>query len=116
MKCSTTLCYFKDPEETPALYASFLITFKNSEQGDWRQFMVKKQQEESCQTNIKIKTVAPQRTHFIIKVSSGTSLVVQWLRLCLPVARVSVWFLVQELKSHMSHGQQTKKHKTEVAL
>ena len=62
MKCSTALCYFKDPEENPALYASFLITFKNSEQGDWRQFMVKKQQEESCQTNIKIKTVASENT------------------------------------------------------
>ena len=37
-----------------------------------------------------------------------TSLVVQWLRLCLPLQGVRVWSLLRELRSHMSHGQKTK--------
>ena len=37
-----------------------------------------------------------------------TSLVVQWLRLCLPVPGVQVRFLVRELRSHMSYSQKAK--------
>ena len=37
-----------------------------------------------------------------------TSLVVQWLRLCLPMQGVWVWSLVWELSSHMPHDQKTK--------
>ena len=33
----------------------------------------------------------------------GTSLVVQWLKICLPVQGMQVWFLVGELRSQM-HG------------
>ena len=36
----------------------------------------------------------------------GTSLVVQWLRLCFPLQRVRIWSLVRELRTHMPHGQQ----------
>ena len=35
----------------------------------------------------------------------GTSLVIQWLRLCLPIC---VQFLVRELRPHMPHSQKTK--------
>ena len=38
----------------------------------------------------------------------GTSLVVQWLRLHLPMQGVWVWSLVGELRSHMPHGRETK--------
>ena len=41
----------------------------------------------------------------------GTSLVVQWLRLCPPVQGVWVWSLVGVLRSHMPGGQKTKKVK-----
>ena len=37
-----------------------------------------------------------------------TSLVVQWLRLCLPMQEVRVRSLVGELRSHMPRGQKTK--------
>ena len=37
-----------------------------------------------------------------------TSLVVQWLRLHLPVQGVQVQSLVGELRSHMPQGQKTK--------
>ena len=38
----------------------------------------------------------------------GTSLVVQWLRLGLPIKGVQIQFLVWELISHMSQGQQNQ--------
>ena len=47
----------------------------------------------------------------IDKEEEDTSLVVQWLKLCLPVQRAWFWSLVRELRSHMPHGQ--KKPKTE---
>ena len=40
---------------------------------------------------------------------SGTSLVVQWLRLRLIMQRVLVRFLVRELRSHMPHTPLFKK-------
>ena len=47
----------------------------------------------------------------------GTALVVQWLRLHLPMQGVRVPSLVRELGSHMAHGQKTKKNiKTEAIL
>jgi len=39
------------------------------------------------------------------KKQTGTSLVVQWLRLSLPVQRVGVQSLVGELRCHMPSGQ-----------
>ena len=44
-----------------------------------------------------------------LKVFWGTSLVVQWLRLYLPVLGVQIQSLVRELRSHMPHGQKRKK-------
>ena len=44
-----------------------------------------------------------------LKVFWGTSLVVQWLRLYLPVLGVQIQSLVRELRSHMPHGQKGKK-------
>ena len=38
----------------------------------------------------------------------GTSLEVQWLRLCLPTRGVQVRSLVEELRSYMPWGQKTK--------
>ena len=38
----------------------------------------------------------------------GTCLVVQWLRLQLPLQEVQAWSLFRELRSHMSHGQKVK--------
>ena len=40
----------------------------------------------------------------------GTSLAVQWLRLHLPMQEVCIQFLVGELRSHMRHSQNIKKH------
>ena len=39
----------------------------------------------------------------------GTSLVAQWLRLCLPKQEVQVPSLVGELRSHMPYGLPPKK-------
>ena len=39
-----------------------------------------------------------------MKSQSGTSLVVQWLRIRLPVPGTWVWSLVRELRSHMPQG------------
>ena len=41
----------------------------------------------------------------------GTSLVVQWLRLHLPMQGVWVQSLVAELRSHMPPGQKKTEHK-----
>ena len=41
----------------------------------------------------------------------GTSLVVQWLRLCLPMQGVQFQSLVMELRSHMAHAAKTLKRK-----
>ena len=38
----------------------------------------------------------------------GTSLAVQWLRICLPMQGVWVRSLVGELRSHMPHGQKNQ--------
>ena len=38
---------------------------------------------------------------------SGTSLVVQWLRICLAMQKTQVQPLVRELKSHMPWGPST---------
>jgi len=43
--------------------------------------------------------------------SQGTSLGVQWVRLCLPVLSVWVQSLVRELRSHMKPRSQNKKQK-----
>ena len=45
---------------------------------------------------------------FLKLISPGTSLVVQWLRLHLPVQGVWVWSLIRELSSHLPRGQKTK--------
>ena len=37
----------------------------------------------------------------------GTSLMVQWLRLCLPMQGVQFQSLVMELRSHMAHAAKT---------
>ena len=38
----------------------------------------------------------------------GTSVIVQWLRLHLPIQEVQVPSLARELRSHMPRGQKTK--------
>ena len=38
-------------------------------------------------------------------VSLGTSRVVQWLRFCLPMEGLQVWFLARDLRSYMPWGQ-----------
>ena len=43
--------------------------------------------------------------------NGGTSLVVQWLRLRLPIQGVQVRSLVGNLRSHMPRSQKTKKQK-----
>ena len=45
---------------------------------------------------------------FNLKKQQGTSLVVRWLRLCLPMQGVWVRTLVRELRSHMPRSQKTK--------
>ena len=37
---------------------------------------------------------------------TGASLVVQWLRICLPVQGMQVWALIRELGSHVLQGNQ----------
>ena len=44
----------------------------------------------------------------------GTSLVVQWLRICLPMQGMWVWPLVGELRSHMPHCTAKKKNNTAI--
>ena len=46
----------------------------------------------------------------------GTSLVIQQLRLPLPMQGVWVQSLVRELTSHMPYSQKIKKHKAEAIL
>lgn len=38
----------------------------------------------------------------------GTSLVVQWSRLCLPMQRVWIPYPIRKLRAHMLHGQKTE--------
>ena len=45
---------------------------------------------------------------FFLKLLQGTSLVVRWLRLCLPKQQVRVQSLVGDLRSYMPRGQKTK--------
>ena len=53
--------------------------------------------------SIEGKLRAATLKYFLIQQSDrlGTSPVVQWLRICLPMPGPRVWFLVRELKSHM---------------
>ena len=46
----------------------------------------------------------------------GTSLVVQWLRLHLPMQEMWVQSLAGELRSNMPRGQKKPKHKTKAIL
>ena len=46
--------------------------------------------------------------HSGVRVRTGTSLVVQWLRFCLPKQRVRVQSLVGELTAHVPLGQKPK--------
>ena len=43
-----------------------------------------------------------------IKRKEGTSLVLQWLRLRLPVKTMQVQSLVRELRSHLPYGQKNQ--------
>ena len=45
---------------------------------------------------------------------SGISLVLQWLRLCLPMQKTRVWSLIRELRSHMLCGTTKKKNNNTV--
>ena len=45
------------------------------------------------------------------KTPSGTSLMVQWLRLCLPIQGIQVQSLVQDLRSHIGASTQNIKQK-----
>ena len=55
------------------------------------------------------KACTGQQARVVFKIQLlGTSLVVQWLRLRLPMQRVEVQSLVTELRSHMSLGQNVK--------
>ena len=47
--------------------------------------------------------------------AEGTSLVVQWLRICFPMHWMWVRSLVEELRSHMLQGNQPKSHKEDSA-
>ena len=48
------------------------------------------------------------------RASTGTSLVVQWLKILLPMQGTQVLSLVKELRSYMSHGMaKLKKNKKE---
>ena len=51
----------------------------------------------------------------MIRISRGISLVVQWLRLCLPMQGMRVQSLVGELRSHKPQGHKPK-HKIEAIL
>ena len=46
--------------------------------------------------------------NIILKIKRRTSMVVQWLRLSLPMQRVRGQSLVRELGSHMPHSQRTR--------
>ena len=54
--------------------------------------------------------------HFLKKVLVGTSLVVQWLRVCLPTQGMKVPSLVGEPRSHMPHNQKTKNMKNRSSI
>ena len=43
----------------------------------------------------------------------GTSFMVQWLKLHLPIQGMHVWFLVRELRSYMPFGQKKKSAKNQ---
>ena len=45
--------------------------------------------------------------------ATGTSPVVQWLRLHLPVQEMHVWSLIGQLRSHMPGGQNNQNKKKE---
>ena len=51
----------------------------------------------------------PHRWNYRWKLFVGTSLAVQWLRLCFPKQQVGVWSLIRELRSYKPHSQNTKK-------
>ena len=57
---------------------------------------------------IKKKALHTEIYRHLKKCSLGTSLVVQWLRLHLPVQGVWVRSLVRELRSHMPCGQKNR--------
>ena len=58
---------------------------------------------------IQMNVYAKQKQiHRCRKQTYGTSLVVQWLGLHLPMQGVWVQFLVRELRSQMLHGQKTR--------
>ena len=59
-------------------------------------------------------TLAPNFALSFFK--SAASLVVQWLRLCLPAQGVCIPSLVRELRSHMPRGQKNKTHKKTEAI
>ena len=44
------------------------------------------------------------------KATTRTSLVVLWLRICLSLQGMWIWFLVRELKSHIPHTHTHKTH------
>ena len=55
--------------------------------------------------NLVNKAFCFTETQLYIYIIYGTSLLIQWLRLCLPMHRVWVQFLIGELRFHMPCGQ-----------
>ena len=46
---------------------------------------------------------------FDLKMEVGTSLAIQWLKLCLPMQGIRLWSLVEELRSQMAEVLAKKK-------
>ena len=61
--------------------------------------------------SVLLESQAPQCSVLVLAFESdigGTSLVVQWLRLCLPVQGMKIWSWVGEPRSHGPCGQKSK--------
>ena len=73
----------------------------------------------TCISKSRTKLISPIQTYLFSSNGKwllkwfGTSLVAQWLGLHLPMQGVWVWSLVEELRSHMPHGQKKEKKKNQ---
>ena len=63
--------------------------------------MIQKKQHTFVQPTLEMKQFATLQMKGVIKGQEGISLVVQWLRIRLPMQGIQVQYLIGELRSHM---------------
>ena len=103
-RASSTVCSSAYWVRVPSPCTVFLLTFNSEIINSHELAKKKKKKVQKVSCNEKCTKGLSHNYSTISNEEIGTSLVVQWLRIHLPMQRAQVWSLVRELRSHILCG------------